>query len=133
MGTVNLGLPCTPDAGAPAPLPADCPPTFASAQQSGGCAVEWESCTYDQAHECLCLSNELGNDNDRPDPVNVWMCAVSDSACPLVRPRIGSTCSGSEAVGELTTCQYDGPPDEGEVPGDSGVELQCVGGVWTLG
>ena len=128
----GLGLVCTPDASAPASLPADCPPVFALAQQGAVCAVQWESCAYDQAHECVCLSNELGNDNDLPDPHNEWTCAESDPACPPVRPRLGSSCSGSEEGGGFTTCQYDGPLESGEEVGGGGIALQCVGGVWAL-
>ena len=68
---------------------------------------------------CQCLNNELGNDDDLPNPETVWTCAAFDPACPTERPRIGSGCGGDGA--EITTCTYDGP---------CGISLECVGGVW---
>jgi hypothetical protein len=56
------------DEDAPSSLPADCPATFASAQQGNVCAVQGESCAYDQAHVCVCINAETLNDDDLPPP-----------------------------------------------------------------
>ena len=125
----GLGLQCTPDAGPPSSLPADCPPNFASAQQGNVCPVQGESCAYGEAHVCVCINAEALNDDDLPPPAsNNWICAQSDPACPPERPRIGSPCGGEDGGG-VVSCQYDGPVTGGVY---DGVLVQCVGGVWAL-
>lgn len=116
---------CTSDAGPSPALPADCPSTFAAASEAGGCSVEGESCAYDPAHVCMCLSNEDGSDDDMPVAYDVWQCARSDAECPAERPRVGSPCPGTLDSGDVISCDYGGPGYLG-----AGITLECWGGVW---
>jgi hypothetical protein len=123
------GLTCPPEAGPPSSLPAYCPPNFASVPQGGLCPADGDRCTYDEAHVCVCINAEDLNDDDLPPPAsNNWFCANSDPSCPPERPRIGSACSGEDGGG-VVSCAYDGPLTGGAY---NGVQVQCVGGVWTL-
>ena len=104
----NIGPSCQPDG----PNPAACPASYAGATGSdSSCSAAGTRCEYPQG-VCICSTGFGG-------PIEIdastrWYCDPPPG-CPMPRPRLGSSCSGTS-----TTCEYS-PCDFAE---------QCSGGFW---
>jgi hypothetical protein len=89
------------DAGCPTVLAAGCPPTRASLIAGAACATTGLQCTYAEG-DCQCGMSAA-------DGSSAWFCLPentsvgSDAACPVPRPRLGTSCSLQSAV----YCSYE--------------------------
>lgn len=102
-----------------------CPASAADVSQGMACGMLKE-CYYAQARcECACPSGNPGGACFASGSGGTWQCDTSSgtsSACPAVRPRLGTACSQANQQ-----CSYAGTSSPLACWGDA---LECRGGVW---
>jgi hypothetical protein len=95
-----FSMPCQPDG----PNAPSCPATFADAMDTdgGSCSNDGLRCEYPEG-VCSC-SGGFGGPIER-DGGTSWYCSPP-SGCPMPRPRLGSSCSGSMQNCEYFPCEF---------------------------
>jgi hypothetical protein len=91
---------CQPDA----PNSAACPATYAALmdEDGGSCSDNGLRCEYPEG-VCSCSTGFGGP--IMPDGGTSWFCNPGPS-CPMPRPRLGSSCSGSSQNCTYLTCEF---------------------------
>jgi hypothetical protein len=95
-----LGSTCQPDG----PNSASCPSTYADITgiDGGACSDNGLRCEYPEG-VCSCAKSFGGP--IEPDGGTTWFCNPGPG-CPMPRPRLGASCSGSSQVCQYLTCEF---------------------------
>jgi hypothetical protein len=102
---------CTPGPGS---NPSTCPPNFASVPQGGTCTDTSLTCVYSEG-TCNCQVPFFGPPIEDAGEAATWQC-LPEPGCPSPRPRIGTSCAGTEAQ----DCTYE----------SCSFAESCANGVW---